>query len=282
MKLDQIISEILRQRPTITQEELLIEIGKRTANQSYKISTAPKYDSIVEEVEAAYDLEVEQAEQVWKRALKRDPNCLEAYEGLASIQISPETALKLYLKAIRAGRKRFNGSYMEEHKGHFWLMSETRPFMRCLMEAATVYNILLDFDHEIALLKEMLELNPNDNQGARYPLIIAYLRQGQTNECKKIISQFSIDDSTFMHLALFCIGLIEQPDDPSTHSHLKKARQKNLHWFKLILDPETEGHLPESYTLGSHSEGMMLCFQFAPLLQDNMHFQYYLRKNKVR
>ena len=71
-----------------------------------------------------------------KEALELDPDCIEAYEMLAGLEISPVQIQNHLNKGIAIGRKKFGGIFLEENKGIFWIIKETRPFMRCLYKLA--------------------------------------------------------------------------------------------------------------------------------------------------
>jgi hypothetical protein len=58
----------------------------------------------------------------------------------------------------------------KEYAGHFWGFLETRPYMRARAGLAGTLLKLGDVDGALAHYRDMLKLNPNDDQGIRYVL----------------------------------------------------------------------------------------------------------------
>jgi len=76
-------------------------------------------------VEEAYDLPIRDAIKNIDIALNFNPDCIEAYEFLGSVQRSPESAVSYYEKGVNIGRRIFGGKYLKDHKGQFWGFHET-------------------------------------------------------------------------------------------------------------------------------------------------------------
>lgn len=118
----------------------------------------------------AYEQPISKAKKLIKQALELDPNNVDAYNYLASVEKDIDKAIKQYEKAIRAGEKTLGKKFFKEEKGYFWGMLETRPYMRAKAGLADCLTAKNEIDKAIEIYEEMLELNPNDNQGIRYLL----------------------------------------------------------------------------------------------------------------
>ena len=103
-----------------------------------------------------------------EEALKLYPNNADAYIILAENQNNYLSAAEYYKKGMEAGRKDIGEKDFEEFKGHFWGFHETRPFMRAKAGYAAILYLLEQYDESIQEYAEIIELNPNDNQGVRY------------------------------------------------------------------------------------------------------------------
>ena len=125
------------------------------------------------------------------QALKVSPDCVDAYVLLAEEKAQNiEEALSLYSAGVKAGERTLGDKVFQEEAGHFWGMIETRPYMRareglayCLWELGKRNEAL---DH----YRDMLKLNPNDNQGIRYILASCLLELGETNDLQELLEQY--------------------------------------------------------------------------------------------
>jgi tetratricopeptide (TPR) repeat protein len=109
------------------------------------------------------------------KALEISPDSADAYVLLAEYAERLPEALKLYEQVVAAGERALGDERFEEYEGHFWGFIETRPYMRareglanCLWEAGRR-------EDAVEHCREMLRLNPNDNQGIRYRLLAMLL-----------------------------------------------------------------------------------------------------------
>jgi tetratricopeptide (TPR) repeat protein len=146
---------------------------------------------------------IELAEQ----ALDIDPNEADAYVLLAQDKAtSARQAVDFYKRGMEAGERALGRTFFEENGGYFWGLIETRPFMRAKQGYAETLSLLEDLDGAIEQYNQLLELNPNDNQGIRYFLMEAYLRQKRYEYVADVIEQ---DDDDFSVHTIFNQVLVE-------------------------------------------------------------------------
>ena len=79
-----------------------------------------------------------------------------------------EEARDHYARGVEAGELALGPQAFKEYAGHFWGFLETRPYMRARAGLAGALLKLGDVDGAIDHFRDMLRLNPNDNQGIRY------------------------------------------------------------------------------------------------------------------
>ncbi len=183
-----------------------------------------------------------QARKLAKRALKLDPDCVDALMVMVDLDArSPRAMIEGLQKAVAAGERSLGAKFIDENAGHFWLLLETRPYMRALealAECCRGEGINMD---AINIYEKMLRLNPNDNQGARDPLLGLYLETGDLNAAALLLTQYKDDASANFAwsraLERFLAG-----DRDGAAAALKKARKANPH-MELFLTAQKP--LPE-------------------------------------
>ena len=194
-----------------------------------------------------------------KRALEIDPRCADAYVLLAEHRAkNVEEAITYYQKGIQAGEKALGKTFFKENQGHFWGILETRPYMRAKMGLGMSLLEKKEYSHGAEVLEEMLKLNPNDNQGVRSPLVIAYFMEKDYSKAKALLDRydedFLSDWSYNKALQVFC----DEGETQEAKRRLKNAIKKNPHVPKYLLGekrlPDTP---PEAYSLGGEEEAII-------------------------
>ena len=191
------------------------------------------------------------------QALKLDENCTDAYNLLAVDKAKNYLEiLNYYLKAINAGKKSL-GKEFEELKGTFWGFHQTRPYMRAMNGLAFTYLHSNQTQKAIDIWQEMLELNPNDNQGVRNELITALLAVKKYKDVEKLISDYKDDGSATWLYSKAYLFFNQKNKKPLATKALLKAMQFNpyvpLNMFSLREMPEEE---PEYIGMGDKNEAI--------------------------
>ena len=145
----------------------------------------------------AYDCPPAKGKKLAKDALKLDPDNIRALNFLAEHEKSPEGSLKFYQKALESGKKQLGETFFTKNKGKFWLMYETRPYMAAKLGFAHCLEALDWKDEAVKEYNEMLELNPDDNQGVRYMLASLLLNTGKYKQYFELYKKFKDEKSTF-------------------------------------------------------------------------------------
>jgi tetratricopeptide (TPR) repeat protein len=122
------------------------------------------------------------------KALGISPLCADAYVLLAEEARSPKEARECYAKGVEAGELALGPRGFKQFAGHFWGFLETRPYMRARAGLASTLLKLGDVDGAIGHYRDMLKLNPSDNQGIRYVLAGCLLKQGDDSALKKLLA----------------------------------------------------------------------------------------------
>src|SRR5262249_33781861 len=130
-----------------------------------------------------------------REALEISPDCADAYVFLAENAPSRRAALDLYEKGVAAGERALGPRAFREDVGHFWGFLETRPYMRARAGLAHSLWTLGRRDEAIGHLREMLRLNPGDNQGNRYTLAAWLLAQDRDADLERLLDQYPDEGS---------------------------------------------------------------------------------------
>jgi tetratricopeptide (TPR) repeat protein len=210
------------------------------------------FDAMEAETEA-------EARKLAKRALRLDPDCVDALVLMNDLDApTPKACIEGLKKAVEVGERTLGAKFIRENKGHFWLLLETRPWMRALDRLANeLKEAGLNLD-AIGIYERMLELNPNDNQGVRDPLLGLYLTVGNLKGASKLLKKYEEDA-----LANFAWGRVLERflagDRTGAKAALEIARTANRHVeLYLTARKPLPGESPEMYSPGSEEEAVLV------------------------
>lgn len=123
-------------------------------------------------------------------ALAISPDCADAYVLLAEEEADTiGRALEYYRQGVMAGERALGEAYFEENVGHFWGMLETRPYMRARQGLANTLWELGHTEEALGHYRDLLRLNPNDNQGIRYSLLNLLLTLDRDAEAQVLLQE---------------------------------------------------------------------------------------------
>jgi len=199
-----------------------------------------------------------QARKLAKRALAKDPDCVDALVLLNSLDArTPAEAIEGLQKAVAAGERALGGKFTKDNKGHFWLILETRPYMRALGELANMLRGEGRHAEAIETYEKMLELNPNDNQGVRDPLLGLYLVTGNLVSAGKLLKRYNEDSLANFAWARVLERFLSN-DRKGAGAALKAARTGNR-FVELYMSGKkaVPRNLPEMYSPGSEEEAIL-------------------------
>jgi len=160
-------------------DALIASLSGPSAHEGLDDAEADKKDEAQQIAFDAMEAETEaEARKLAKRALRLDPDCVDALVLMNDLDAPMRKArIEGLKKAVEAGERALSVKFIQKNKGHFWLLLETRPWMRALDRLANeLKEAGLNLD-AIGIYERMLELNPNDNQGVRDPLLGLYRRR---------------------------------------------------------------------------------------------------------
>jgi tetratricopeptide (TPR) repeat protein len=188
-----------------------------------------------------------------RRALAVSPDCADAWVTLGDAAASPEAALECYERGVEAGARAL-GPAFESHAGHFWGELATRPYMRARLALAGVLQALGRDEDATAHYREMLRLNPNDNQGVRHLLLPLLLERGQDEEAGRLLDAYTDDVFAIWRYGRALWLFRRDGDSVEARAALAHAREVNPHVPGYLSKPESMPAMPPAYRLGGREE----------------------------
>lgn len=148
-----------------------------------------------------------------KEALAISEDCMAAWLMWGIHAENDAKAMELFEKGIGRGRKRFADLLAETgpERG-LWGHIEARDFMRLLHERAKLLEVSQDAEGAIAAYREMLALNPHDNQGIRGDLLRLLMVFRKIEEGRALLEAFPNDADTSMAWGNAFVSIVEAVD----------------------------------------------------------------------
>lgn len=193
-----------------------------------------------------------------REALTISPDCADAYVLLAEETArTPLEALKLYEEGTRAGERALGPEAFEEETGNFWGILETRPYMRARAGVAECLWDMGEAGHAVEHFRELLRLNPGDNQGNRYPLARLLLQEGKNEELGALLKEYGEEASAEWLFTRALWLFRSEGASPRASRTLQEAFDENrfVPLFMLDLHPLPEDP-PELISPGEESEAL--------------------------
>ncbi|MCI0182459.1 hypothetical protein [Sulfoacidibacillus ferrooxidans] len=216
-----------------------------------------------------------------QQALVISRNCIEAWLMLAQDAAENFEQSKEYLnQAVEAGNRLF-ALRMEEWKGKFWDIPETRPYMQARSAYAQILWEIGERDEAVRIFRESLELNRTDPQGIRYILLKAMLDDHRFQDAYDLIDSYDNEQSTvFLYGRLLAIFAL-QGDSLMSRSAFLAARRHNVFVLDYLLNVrQLPQKMPREALPGDESEAIRYTAVFQNSWDDVDGAIDYLRKQK--
>lgn len=215
-------------------------------------------DIAYEAMEAMANGDYEQAANFAAKTAKLDRNCIDAMLILSQLgSENEEDLIENLSRTVDRAQKTLGEKFFRQNKGYFWGLLETRPYMRAHAELAGVLYNSGDVVQAIQHWQRLLELNPNDNQGLRYPLLGACLELGNLGAAEQLFAQYEREQSAVFAWARLLWELLSD-NQTGAKKTLNAAREINPHVEPLLVGRKRlPKQLPDYYSPGEPSEAYM-------------------------
>jgi tetratricopeptide (TPR) repeat protein len=227
----------------------------------------------------AVELPDDDGYQLALKALQMDSDCIEAYEYLGSLEPIFETAILYYKNGIETAKRIYAKTHFKDGIGNFWMIHETRPFMRCMQAYADCLKHMGRFHDAISVYEEMIRLNPNDNQGVRDQLLLYLIRINDYNKFIKYDKLYKDDLGAFSsyNRALFAFKTFGSSS--RSNEILQKAAASNNYVIPRLLMKTISDDFPEVYGMGDENEATYYCFFAHQIWHETKGAIDWIRKN---
>jgi tetratricopeptide (TPR) repeat protein len=206
----------------------------------------------------AFDARGRRRLQLARRALELSADCADAYVLLAEESRTTEAARALYEQGVAAGERALGPDVFAREAGHFWALAHARPYMRARLGLADCLQTLGRRDEAIEHYRELLRLNPGDNQGVRYPLLAALMLAGRDGETAALLEQFADEPTALWRYGRALAVFRREGDSRAARECLRAALRTNRHVPSYVTgDAEWTGPEPETYSIGSREEAVI-------------------------
>jgi len=191
-----------------------------------------------------------------RKALAVCPDCADAHVLLAERSHDIEEAMAHYERGMAAAERALGPEIFEEDAGYFWGIARTRPYMRARLGLATCLDGMGRLPEAVEHYRELLRLNPNDNQGVRELLLPALIKLGAEKEALKLWKRYEDDVMAVWCYLRALLTFRKKGDTATARKHLGKAIEANPHVPSLLLGEESISGVVNEYTPGSYEEAV--------------------------
>ncbi len=215
-----------------------------------------------------------------EKALELDPANLDAMLMKASLQAKGfDQFYELLQPILREGRRQMEeGGFFKNGKGDFWLIFETRPYMRARFENMRALIRLGRMGKAIREGEDLLKLCKGDNLGVRYTLMHLYAYMEDVRGAAGLSKRYGGREDAQMMLPL-CVLYYKQEDLRNAEEILLRITEQNgdgLKFFREAARGKLDGYAlemdPDGYRPGTIEE-LVCAFEENAYLYDTVpHF----------
>ena len=193
--------------------------------------------------------------QLARQALEICGDCADAYVLLAEDARNVTEARKLYAQGVAAGERALGAETFKESAGRFWGLIETRPYMRARAGLASCLWAEGAREEAVDHYRELIRLNPGDNQGIRYVLVGALLEMDLFEELESLLGKYADDGAATWAYVRALVTYKKEGNSKTARKQIQEAMKTNRHVPDYLLGqkdlpPET----PAYYEPGQDSE----------------------------
>ncbi|MFM9278574.1 tetratricopeptide repeat protein [Paenibacillus jiagnxiensis] len=242
---------------------LSAQLNNPTAQQAF--SPATSTDKVLELLVAADKASSPaKRKKLLDQAIHMDPEHPDTLLMLSEDAPTMGESMKLAHSAIESAAKKLGEAFFEENRGYFWGLIETRPFMR----AKAAYAHLLALSGRLSAAcehyEQLMELNPNDNQGNRYDLLMHYLELERLDDADRLLKSYGDEVACFILYDKLILEYLRNGVTEHLTFLYRLARKENKHVPAYLLSQKRlPADMPYAYSMGSTEEAVTYAISHA-------------------
>ena len=236
--------------------------------REFALGNRPEFEALALAMQAEEAEDPAEQTRLANEAVRLDPECVKAYQVLASACESPQEALPYCEQAVAAGERllRDLGVNLEEDgvltgsDVAFGYLQSRSLLARCLIALKRVEE---GFPHYPALLR----LDHDDTVGARYQIVLLALTGGKLEILDNFLKVYEWDRSGGWLFVRVLHEFKRGGDSWPARKALKRANSKNPYIEKILLDPDYQPRADweEGPDADDIVEATVYCLDFGPL-----------------
>ncbi|HFQ14217.1 MAG TPA: hypothetical protein ENK40_05420 [Gammaproteobacteria bacterium] len=197
-----------------------------------------------------------------EQALGVSADCADAWVLLAEEgAVNLAQATEYYQKGVEAGERALGEQAFERDKGHFWGLLATRPYMRARLGLAQCLWEKGEREVAIGHYQQMLELNPNDNQGIRHILLACLLEEKRHDEADALLAAYADEPSAVWCYSRALLAYRREGDSDHSRACRKAAIEQNKFVPAYLAGRrKLPRYLPDYIGIGDKTEAVAYVF----------------------
>ena len=206
----------------------------------------------------AFDSRGRRRVQLARQALELSRDCADAWLILGEHAIDPPVAMDLYAEGMRAGERALGASSLAQPGAASWARVEARPYLRARFALAEVLEALGQRDEALDHYRDLLRLNPDDNQGVRDVALPLLFVAGRDEEAIALLDRYRGDPSALWSYGRALWTFRREGDGNAAAARLREALHVNrgvaMYLSEAVPLPSDD---PEGYAFGSEEEAVI-------------------------
>jgi len=204
------------------------------------------------------------------RALLVSKDCADAYVLLAEEAAANNAEATRFLEdGVRAGERALGDRMFAEEAGHFWGILETRPYMRARFGLAQLLRLGGERARAIAIMHNLLRLNPGDNQGVRHELAVCLLEEGDLEALGKLLEEYPDEYSAVWFYSRALLKYRQEGRTPAADACLVEALEQNRFVPLYLLGKKSfPTRAPEYMSIGDQTEAVFYALDNAQVWRE--------------